>query len=38
MWEQGLGKGTRGGKWRRACPDEELVAVGVVVTSDGRRT
>lgn len=35
MWEQGPSKGTRG-KCRRACPDGEVLAVGVVmVTCDG---
>lgn len=35
MWEQGPSKGTRG-KYRRACPDGEVLAVGVVtVTCDG---
>lgn len=35
MWEQGPSKGTWG-KYRRACPDGEVLAVGVVmVTCDG---
>lgn len=35
MWEQGPSKGTRG-KCRRACPEGEVLAVGVVmVTCDG---